>query len=115
MMQSLRWKLILMAAAIVVIPIYFLNQQAIRSFDLYTRTALEEEMKGNANMVGAAFLAYLRAEETEKSILAPALDNVLSSFQEYGKDFNARLLLLDNEGIAMFDTHDPAEKGKDFS
>ncbi len=115
MMQSLRWKLILMAAAIVVIPIYFLNQQAIRSFDLYTRTALEEEMKGNANMVGAAFLAYLRAEETEKSILAPALDNTLSSFKEYGKDFDARLLLLDSQGIAMFDTLEPPEKGKDFS
>ena len=29
MMQSLRWKLILMAAAIVIIPVFFLNKQAI--------------------------------------------------------------------------------------
>lgn len=114
-MQSLRWKLILMAAAIVIIPIYFLNKQAIRSFDLYTRTALEEEMKGNANMVGSAFLAYLRAGEKEKAILVPALENTLSSFRKYGQDFDARLLLLDKHGIALFDTKEPPETGKDFS
>ncbi len=114
-MQSLRWKLILMAAAIVIIPVYFLNKQAIDSFDLYTRTALEEEMKGNANMVGSAFLAYLRARETEKDILVPALNNTLSSFREYGQDFDARLLLLDKHGIALFDTKQPPETDRNFS
>jgi two-component system sensor histidine kinase ChvG len=55
--KSLRWKLILTTLVVVFIPIYFLNRYAIRFFDEFTRTALEDHLKHYAFLAGEQWKA----------------------------------------------------------
>lgn len=54
-MNSIRWKLILMSALLVLLPVYFLNHYAIDAFDRFTRKAQEEEMISHAMMLGEQY------------------------------------------------------------
>jgi signal transduction histidine kinase len=94
--MSLRWKLMLMAVAVVFIPVWLLNRYAIQYFDRYTRTDFEKNLSHYARIVGEEYKLWLRHggcgdDGKYRSELREFLDSV-------GDEIGARICLLDRSG-----------------
>ncbi|MFC1462877.1 ATP-binding protein [Verrucomicrobiota bacterium] len=112
-MRSIRWKLILASSFVVFVPIYLLNRYAIRSFDDFTSTALEEEMVSQAFMLGEQYRSIvLQAPPGEG---AAARKRFAATLTRYSVEVQSRLQVLSAEGTVIFDSDANSLIGANFS
>lgn len=112
-MRSIRAKLVIASFLIVLLPIYFLNRYAIRSFDKFTSHALEEEMITEATVLGEYYRAIvLSTRDKSAEGRQQEFQRLLESF---GDKVQSRLQILSPGGIVLFDSRDPAVVGADLS
>jgi hypothetical protein len=111
--KSIRWKLILTSVAVVFLPLYLLNRHSVRFFDLFTRTALEEQM---------ADWAFIAGEECKAIVLGAAdgaQDGAERKFarllQSYGPRVEAEICVLNESGLVLFESGDSGLVGEDLS
>ncbi len=112
-MRSIRWKLALAFFVVVFLPVYFLNNYAITSFDEFTRQAKEEEMIGlgvmlseqyKAKIIGRTGDALVRGEREFREMLT-----------RHAQQVDPRLQILSTQGIVLFDSDADSLVGTDFS
>jgi len=112
-MRSIRWKLILASTLVVFVPIYLLNRYAIKSFDKFTRTALEEEMISQAFMLGEQYRSIvLQASAGGESTARERFASILT---RYSVEVQSRLQVLSAEGVVIFDSDANSLVGANFS
>ena len=112
-MRSIRWKVMAAVSLVVFLPIFFLNRYSIKSFDRFTRTALEEGMISQAYMLGEQYRAMvLDCDEGAKTEREEAF---ASALQRYSDQVQSRLQLLSPEGTVLFDSDPDSLTGADFS
>jgi signal transduction histidine kinase len=95
-----------MSLLIVFIPVFLLNRHAVRFFDLFTRTDLEDHLRHYAFIVGEQF----RGVMTEPADGPPrvAFDRWLRST---AGEINSRIQIVDLSGVVLHDTAEPPEIG----
>lgn len=94
---------------VVFFPLYFLSQRTVKSFDEFTRKALEEEMISQAFMLGEQYRdMYLDSSRNKEEKFAATL-------QRYSEQFQSRLQVLSPRGVVLFDSDIDSLIGADFS
>jgi two-component system, OmpR family, sensor histidine kinase ChvG len=105
MMRSLRVKLLAVCMAVVLIPVVFLNRQALAFFDQFTRAVWQEEMRHIAQVTGRVCLEWQDADPL-------VVVDVLRRAQQ---DTDIRLRWLGPDGRLKFDSDQVAPDAVGFS
>lgn len=114
-MRSIRWKLALTVLIVVLVPIYALNAYFVRTFDRFTSRALEDEMRGHAYLLGAAYGGMvLDAAPDDRPRAERAFADLLSSF---GARAESLFQILSTNGVVLLDSRagSASELGVDLS
>lgn len=111
-MTSMRWKIILLCAAVVLVPILLLNHYALRTFDRFASRDLEEHMIDSAFIVGEQVKSLLDAEGRLGETQAARLGQLLG---DYGREIQARIRVLSPEGLVLGDSDTNAVLRADLS
>lgn len=98
-MKSIRWKIIALCAAVIVVPLALLNYFVIQTFDEFARRDLEKHMKNSAWIVGENYLLTLDASDP-----AAARAHLATLATNYSAMIGSRIELLDASGIVLLDT-----------
>jgi signal transduction histidine kinase len=112
-MKSIRWKLILITFGLVFVPMYFLNQYTLKSFNKFTSKALEEEMISQALMLGEHYRATMldeRGVERDDRRL-----EFMQALWDYDSKLQSRFQILSAEGVVTFDSDADSLVESDFS
>ena len=112
-MKSIRWKLVLTSLLVVFVPIWLLNRYALDFFDRFTRTALEKSMIDDAFIIGEQYKTLVLAAPT--NTVAEATEEYGRLLRVYGPQAEARLCLLDTNGVVLFDSDRASMVGEDLS
>ncbi len=111
-MKSIRWKIILLCAAVILVPVLFLNYHTIHAFDRFTRRAIEEQMIDSAFIIGEQYQALL----DESGGLDEARQALCSRMvQACGQEIRARIRVLSPGGLTLCDSETNAAAGADLS
>jgi signal transduction histidine kinase len=98
-MYSIRWKLVL-TSLLVLVPIYFLNRYAVKSFDRFTSKALEEEMISQAIMLGAHYKSLVVLDDGA----GRSSGHIALLLQELGGKLQARFRIVAVDRSILFDS-----------
>ncbi len=112
-MNSVRWKIILLCIAVILIPLALMNQYAVRVFDKFCSRELERNMKDSAFFIGEEYRLSFTGPESAGDARRGQFASLI---RDYGRQTESRIQLLSAAGIAMFDseTNRPAV-AEDFS
>ena len=114
-MRSIRWKLILTSLLVVFLPVWFLSQYAINSFDQFAARAQENEMTADAFLLGELFKSLSQEGAPPDSAIHRA--EFRAVFDSVAARTQARFQVVATNGIVLLDstTNEPPEVGMDIS
>ncbi len=105
--MSIRWKLALLCLLLTLLPIVFLNKYAVQVFDVFTRKMLEEHMIDYAYVMSGDYMDVVRG------VSSPGAFSERN--RRFGREFNARLQIVDAEGTVLHDSSEEPELGADYA
>ena len=108
-MRSIRWKIVLMSLGLVFIPVYLLNDYAIRFFDRFTRAELESHLKHYAYIAGEEYREL--AGRTDRSDIEPSANRFAARLARYGEEIGGQLQIVSTNGAVLFDSATPSSVG----
>ena len=111
-MKSIRWKIIVLCAGVILVPILCLNWYASATFGRFTSRELEARMTDNAFLVGEQYKGLLDAngglDEARRAQLAEAV-------RAYDERLRTRIQLLATNGVVLVDSLTNAVPAVDLS
>ncbi len=108
-MNSIRWKIILLCAAVIVIPLLVLNSYSIRIFDLFASRSLEEHLIDAAFMTGEAYKDLL---DEHGSLDEARQARLTETVRAFGGEIRARIRILSPAGAVLADSNTNAVPGE---
>lgn len=111
-MKSIRWKIIILCAVAILVPLLILNSYTIRTFDEFTRRGLEDQMTAGAFAAGESYKEALAADG---SLPAAVKEQLAEKIGRYSVEFRERIQILSAKGIVLLDSEDPTTEGSDLS
>ncbi|MFU8781219.1 MAG: ATP-binding protein [Kiritimatiellia bacterium] len=101
--MSIRWKIAIVCIVLSVVPVLYFNHYTIRVFDGFTRKMFEEQLIDYAHIIGDDY-----RRQIEESGPDPRFQQRL---QDYQRRFQARLMIVQPDGIIRHDSQEPPETG----
>ncbi len=112
-MRSIRIKIMLATFLVVYVPIYLLNRYSVRTFDEFTRKALEEEMIGHARLLGEQYRLILASRPTKER--APITPGFARLVRRAGTQLQTHLAVVSPAGRVLVDSEKESLVGENIS
>ena len=100
-MKSIRWKIIVLCVAVMLVPILCLNWYTFRTYDRVTSHEIEERMIDSAFIVGEQYKGLLDGAGV---LDEPAQRRLTEAVKVYEGRIRARIQVLSTNGTALVDS-----------
>lgn len=111
-MKSIRWKIVLLCVVVMLVPILYLNRNAVDTFSRFSAKELENRMDDSAFLVGEQYRGMLNADgvldDTQRVRLVAAV-------QAYEGRIRTRIQVLGTNGQVLADSSTNAVPSADLS
>jgi len=110
--KSIRWKIILLCVAVILVPVLLLNQYTIRTFNRFASHDLEDHMIDSAFIVGEQYKGMLGPDGGLDEAQRARLGETVAA---YGREVQARIQVLSTGGVVLVDSASNAVLQADLS
>ena len=111
-MKSIRWKIMFLCVAVLLVPVLLLNRYTIRTFDRFASRDLEDHLIDSAFIMGEQYRAMLDADG---KLDAAQTTRLAATAETFGREIQARIQMLSAAGRVLTDSSSNATVNADLS